>query len=138
MKKSLGFAATISGRPTASDSPFFKPTFAREPTHPVTDYIRMGIVAHMVRRVRWIDLDTTDAYIPRFGRVDSRTLFAIVFDRKQERVDLNFIDVKSGSAKCVLTETSDAYTDVQKHAVFRPLRSANRFLRLSRKLTIMI
>jgi dipeptidyl-peptidase 4 len=151
-EEELGVRSNYFWSPDSKQLAFLQTDLRKVPTHPVTDYlpmrpntimekyplvgdplpvVRLGIVAHTGGRVRWIELDTTDAYVPRFGWVDSRTLFAIVLDRKQERVDLYFVDVKSGRAKCVLSETSDAYIDVQNHLVFRPLHSGNRFLWMS-------
>jgi dipeptidyl-peptidase-4 len=151
-EEELGVRSNYFWSPDSTQLTFLQTDLRKVPTHPVTDYIpmhpttmmekyplvgdplpvvRMGIVARTGGKVRWIDLHTTDAYVPRFGWVDSRTLFATVLDRKQERVDLYFIDEKSGRAKCVLSEASDAYIDVEKHLVFRPLRSGNRFLWLS-------
>ncbi len=151
-EEELGVRSNYFWSPDSKQLAFLQTDLRKVPTHPVTDFIpmhpktmmekyplvgdplpvvRLGLVAQSGGKVRWLDLDTTDAYVPRFGWVDSRTLFAIVLDRKQEKVDLYFVDVKSGRARCVLSETSDAYIDVQKHLVFRPLRSGNRFLWMS-------
>jgi dipeptidyl-peptidase-4 len=151
-EEELGVRSNYFWSPDGKQLAFLQTDLRKVPTHPVTDYIplhptatmeryplvgdplpvvRLGIAARTGGIVHWIDLDTNDAYVPRFGWVDPRTLFATVLDRKQEKVDLYFIDEESGSAKCVLSETSDAYIDVEKHLVFRPLRSGNRFLWMS-------
>jgi dipeptidyl-peptidase 4 len=151
-EEELGVRSNYFWSPDSKQLAFLQTDLRKVPTHPVTDYIpmhptalmekyplvgdplpvvRLGIVARTGGKVHWIDLDTTDAYVPRFGWVDSRTLFASVLDRKQDRVDLYFIDAESGKTRCVLSESSDAYIDVEKHLVFRALRSGNRFLWMS-------
>lgn len=148
-EEELGVRSNYFWSPDSRQLAFLQTDLRNVPTHPVTDYIprhatalmekyplvgdplpvvRLGIVARTGGRIRWINLDTNDAYVPRFGWVDSRTLYATVLDRKQEKVDLYFIDAVSGRTRCVLSETSDAYVDVEKHLVFRPFRSGDHFL----------
>lgn len=151
-EEELGVRSNYFWSPDSRQLAFLQIDLRKVPTHPVTDYIpmhatalmekyplvgdplpvvRLGIVARTGGSIRWIDLDTNNAYVPRFGWVDSRTLYATVVERKQEKVDLYFIDAMSGKTRCVLSETSDAYIDVEKHLVFRPFRSSGRFLWMS-------
>jgi len=53
-------------------------------------------------KVRWIKLtDDDDTYVPRFGWIREGWAWAEVLNRKQDVMDLYFIDAKSGkSAKC--------------------------------------
>jgi dipeptidyl-peptidase-4 len=78
--------------------------------------------------IKWIHLtDDTDIYIPRFGWVGETTLWAQVLNRKQDLLDLYFIDARSGKSRKVLSETSpDAWVYVTDD--FRILKSGDRFL----------
>jgi dipeptidyl-peptidase 4 len=110
------------------------------PTHPRVDWekypkagdpnptVRLGVVAAKGGKVKWISLTgETDLYIPRFGWVRDGWLWAEVLNRAQDRMDLYFIEAKSGKSRPVLTETSpDAWVNVNDD--FRILRSGDRFL----------
>jgi dipeptidyl-peptidase-4 len=121
----------------------------RVPTYPITDWlpthprveeekypkagdpnpsVRLGIVGGNGGKVRWIKLaDTDDAYIPRFGWIREDWAWAEVLNRKQDVMDLYFIDTKSGRSRRVLTESEpDAWVNVNDD--FRILKSGDRFL----------
>jgi dipeptidyl-peptidase-4 len=109
------------------------------PTYPITDYIptqvtldeekfpkpgdpnpevRLGVVNADGGRTKWINLpDVTDAYIPRFGWVRDGLMYALVLKRPQTKLELYLVDVKSGRAQVVLTETSDAW--IETNDLFR-------------------
>ena len=104
------------------------------PSYPITDYIptqvtvsqtkypkpgdpnpevRLGVVGADGGKTKWLNLpNTTDAYIPRFGWVRDGLLYAFVLNRAQNKLELNFIDAKSGRSQIVLTETSDAWIEI--------------------------
>ena len=110
------------------------------PTYPITDYIptqvtvdqekfpkpgdpnpevRLGLVNADGGKTKWIALpDTNDAYIPRFGWVRDGLLYAFVLNRSQNKLELYFADAKSGRAQVVLTETSDAWVEINDHYKF--------------------
>ena len=80
-------------------------------------------------KVRWIKLtDDDDTYVPRFGWIREGWAWAEVLNRKQDALDLYFIDAKSGKSRKVLTESApDAWVNVNDD--FRILKSdGDRFL----------
>jgi dipeptidyl-peptidase-4 len=110
------------------------------PTHPHVDperypkagdpnpTVRLGVVNNSGGKVRWIKLtDDYDTYVPRFGWIREDWAWAEVLNRKQNVMDLYFIDAKSGKSRKVLTESSDdAWVNVNDD--FRILKSGGRFL----------
>jgi dipeptidyl-peptidase-4 len=110
------------------------------PTHPSVDeekypkvgdinpVVKLGVVDADKGKVRWISLTSdADTYLPRFGWVREGVLWAEVLNRNQDRMDLYFIDAKSGKSKIILTETAaDAWINVNDD--FRVLKSGDRFL----------
>jgi len=121
----------------------------RVPTYPITDWlpthprveqekypkagdpnpsVRLGVVGSNGGKVHWIKLtDDDDTYMPRFGWIREGWAWAEVLNRKQDVMDLYFIDAKSGRSRKVLTESSpDAWVNVNDD--FRILKSGGRFL----------
>ena len=110
------------------------------PTHPTVDNekypkvgdanprVELGVVGADKGKVRWISLpNDEEAYIPRFGWVRSGMVWAEVLNRNQDKMDLYFVDAKSGKSAKVLTETSPgAWINVNDD--FRVLKSGDRFL----------
>ena len=110
------------------------------PTHPTVDnekypkvgdpnpVVKLGVADVDKAKVRWISLTSDeDVYIPRFGWVRDGVVWAEVLNRKQDKMDLYFIDAKSGKSHIVLTDTEpDAWVNVNDD--FRVLKSGNRFL----------
>lgn len=110
------------------------------PIHPTVDnekypkvgdsnpLVKIGVVDVDKAKVRWISLTSDeDIYIPRFGWVREGVLWAQVLNRRQDKMDLYFVDAKSGKSRVVLTETSpDAWINVNDD--FRVLKSGDRFL----------
>ncbi len=110
------------------------------PTHPSVDNekypkvgdpnpaVKLGVVDIGKGKVRWISLtDDPEAYIPRFGWVREGIVWAEVLNRDQDKMDLYFVDAKSGKPTKVLTETApNAWVNVNDD--FRVLKSGDRFL----------
>ena len=110
------------------------------PTHPTVDnekypkvgdpnpLVKLGVVNADNGKIRWISLtDDADTYIPRFGWVREGVVWAELLNRLQDKMDLYFVDAKSGKSKKILTETSpDAWINVNDD--FRILKSGDRFL----------
>ena len=122
---------------------------SRVPAYPITDWlpthprveqekypkagdpnpsVRLGVVGSNGGKVRWIKLtDDDDTYVPRFGWIREGWAWAEVLNRKQDVMDLYFIDAKSGRSRKVLTESApDAWVNVNDD--FRILKSGDRFL----------
>ena len=90
--------------------------------------VRIGVVSSYGGKVRWISLtDGNDFYIPRFGWLGSRTLWAEVLNRHQDEMGLYFIDMASGKSRKVLTE-SEPNTWVNVNDDFTILQSSAKFL----------
>ncbi len=135
--------------PEGRDIIFLQMDESRVPTYPITDWlpthprveqekypkagdpnpsVRLGVVGSNGGKVRWIKLtDDDDAYLPRFGWIREGWAWAEVLNRKQDVMDLYFIDVKSGKSRKVLTESApDAWVNVNDD--FHILQSGDRFL----------
>jgi len=111
------------------------------PTHPTVDNekypkvgdpnpaVKLGVVDADKGKVRWIRLtNDEESYIPRFGWVRDGVIWAEVENRNQDKMDLYFVDAKSGKSRIVLTETaSGAWFDFE-HVEIRFLKSASGFL----------
>jgi dipeptidyl-peptidase-4 len=91
--------------------------------------VRLGVADAEKGKVRWIFLtNDEEAYIPRFGWVRDGVIWAEVLNRNQDKMDLYFVDVKSGKSRIVLTETTPgAWIDFE-HVEVRFLNSSGGFL----------
>jgi dipeptidyl-peptidase 4 len=122
---------------------------SRVPTYPITDWtpthphvdqekypkagdpspaVRLGVVPSDGGKPRWIKLsDDEDTYLPRFGWIREGWAWAEVLNRKQDVMDLYFIDTKSGKSRRVLNESApEAWVEVNDN--FRILKTGDRFL----------
>ena len=111
------------------------------PTHPTVDnekypkvgdpnpVVKLGVVGMDGGKVRWISLTSDpDTYVPRFGWVGDGVIWAEVLNRSEDKLDLYFVDAKSGRSRIVLTETTPgAWIDFD-HAEAQFLKSSGRFL----------
>jgi dipeptidyl-peptidase 4 len=90
--------------------------------------VKLGVAEAEHGKVRWISLpDEENSYIPRFGWVREGIVWAELLNRNQDKMDLYFIDAKSGKSAKVLTETTpDAWINVNDD--FKILKSGDRFL----------
>ena len=135
--------------PEGKEIIFLQMDETRVPTYPITDWlpthprverekypkagdpnpiVHLGVVGSNGGKVRWIKLtDDDDTYVPRFGWIREGCAWAEVLNRKQDVMDLYFIDAKSGQSRKVLTESApDAWVNVNDD--FRILKSGDRFL----------
>jgi dipeptidyl-peptidase 4 len=111
------------------------------PTHPTVDQqkypkvgdpnpvVKLGVAEVDKGKVRWISLTSDeDTYIPRFGWAKEGVLWALLLNRTQDKMELHFIDAKSGKSRVVLTEqTPGAWIDFL-HAEVKFLKSSAEFL----------
>lgn len=135
--------------PEGHDILFLQMDESRVPTYPITDWmpthphvdeekypkagdanpaVRLGVAGSGGGKPRWIKFsDDDDIYIPRFGWIREGLAWAQLLNRKQDTMDLYFIDTRSGRTRKVLTESSpDAWVNVNDD--FRILKSGDRFL----------
>jgi len=110
------------------------------PTHPTVDnekypkvgdpnpVVKLGLADVEKGKVHWISVtDDPESYIPRFGWLREGIIWAEVLNRNQDRMELYFIDAKSGKSTKVLTEASPgSWVDVNDD--FKVLKSGDRFL----------
>lgn len=110
------------------------------PTHPAVDnekypkvgdvnpVVKLGVVDADKGKVRWLSITSDeDTYVPRFGWVRDGILWAELLDRAQDKMELYFVDARSGKSTKVLTETTPgAWINVNDD--FRVLKSGDRFL----------
>ncbi len=89
------------------------------PTHPTVDQekypkvgdpnpvVKLGVVDIDKGKARWLSLTSDDdTYIPRFGWIGEGVIWAQVLNRVQDKLDLYFVDAKTGKSRIVLTETT--------------------------------
>ncbi len=90
--------------------------------------VKLGVADAERGKVRWLSLTSDeDTYIPRFGWVRDGVIWAEVLNRTEDKMDLYFVDAKSGKSRIVLTETTPgAWIDFD-HTEVRFLKS-NQFL----------
>ena len=145
----LGVRSNYFWSPEGHDILFLQMDETKVPTYPITDWmpthpkvdpekypkagdanpaVRLGVVGSSGGKVRWITpTSDDDIYIPRFGWIREGWAWAEILNRKQDTMDLYFIDAKSGKSRKVLTESSpDAWVNVTDD--FRILKSGDRFL----------
>jgi len=136
--------------PDSKEIAFLHMDEGKVPTYPITDWIpthpaveqekypkvgdpnpvvKLGVVEADKGKVRWISLtNDEDTYIPRFGWLRDGVIWALVLNRNEDKMDLYFVDAKSGKSRIVLTETtSGAWIDFD-HVEARFLKSSGRFL----------
>ncbi|MGB6386858.1 MAG: DPP IV N-terminal domain-containing protein [Terriglobales bacterium] len=135
--------------PEGKEIIFLQMDETRVPTYPITDWlpthprveqekypkagdpnpvVRLGVVGSNGGKARWIKLtDDDDTYVPRFGWIREGWAWAEVLNRKQDVMDLYFIDAKTGRSRKILSESApDAWVNVNDD--FRILKSGDRFL----------
>jgi dipeptidyl-peptidase-4 len=145
----LGVRRNFFWSPEGHDILFLQTDETRVPTYPIVDWtpthphvdpekypkagdsnpvVRLGVVSSGGGKPRWIKLtDNDDTYVPRFGWIREGWAWAQLLNRKQNTMDLFFIDTKSGRTRKVLTESApDAWVNVNDD--FRILKSGDRFL----------
>lgn len=146
----LGVRSNYFWSPDGKDIVFLHMDETKVPTYPITDWlpahptvdyekypkvgdpnpvVKLGVVDASNGKIRWIKLtDDEYTYIPRFGWVRAGVLWAEVLNRSQDKMDLYFIDAKSGKSRVVLRETTpNAWIDFEQVEV-RFFKSSGRFL----------
>ncbi len=151
-EEELGVRSNQFWSPDSRKIVFLQMDEAPVPTYPITDWmpthprvekekypkvgdpnptVRLGVLDAGNGKVKWItpfkEDDAPGLYLPRFGWVNPNVVWAQVLNRRQDHIDLYFIDVDSNRSRKVLSETSDAWINVNDD--FRFLKSSpNRFL----------
>jgi dipeptidyl-peptidase-4 len=124
----LGVRSNYFWSPDSKEIVFLHMDETKVPVYPITDWIpthpnvenekypkvgdpnpvvKLGVVDADKGKVRWISLGgDEDTYVPRFGWVREGVLWAEVLNRTEDKMDLYFVDAKSGKSRIVLTETT--------------------------------
>ena len=146
----LGVRSNYFWSPDSKQLVFLHMDETKVPTYPITDWlpthpnvenekypkvgdpnpvVKLGVVEADKSKVRWISLPgAEDSYVPRFGWVDAGVIWAEVLNRTEDKMDLYFVDAKSGKSRVVLTETTPgAWIDFE-HVEVRFLKSSAQFL----------
>lgn len=127
---------------------FLQMNETKVPTYPIVDFIphhptvsqekypkvgdpnpevRLGVISSNGGKAKWISLgNSKDIYIPRFGWVNDRVIWAMLLNRAQNQLNLYFIDAASGKSKLVLSEHDDAWIEIDNN--FKILKSGDRFI----------
>jgi dipeptidyl-peptidase-4 len=146
----LGVRSNYFWSPDSKQIVFLHMDESTVPTYPITDWlpqhptvdqekypkvgdpnpvVKLGVVDADKGKVRWLALTSdADTYIPRFGWVNPGVIWAEVLNRTEDKMDLYFVDAKSGKSRIVLTETTPgAWIDFERTEV-RFLKSSPQFL----------
>ena len=146
----LGVRSNYFWSPDSKEIVFLHMDETKVPTYPITDWmpthptvdqekypkvgdpnpvVKLGVVDAEKGKVRWISLNNDpDTYVPRFGWVSEGVIWAEVLNRTEDKLDLYFVDAKSGKSRIVLTETTPgAWIDFE-HVEVRFLKSKPMFL----------
>jgi dipeptidyl-peptidase-4 len=75
--------------------------------------VRIGVVNAGGGRTKWIDLPIENGadYVPRFGWLDPRTLWAETLTRDHKKRTLYFVDLATDESKPILTVSDDKFLD---------------------------
>jgi len=124
----LGVRSNYFWSPDSKEIVFLHMDETKVPVYPITDWmpthpsvenekypkvgdpnpvVKLGVVDADKGKVRWISLTSDeDTYVPRFGWVREGVIWAEVLNRTEDKMDLYFVDAKTGKSRIVLTETT--------------------------------
>jgi len=124
----LGVRSNYFWSPDSKQIVFLHMDESKVPTYPITDWIpthptvdqekypkvgdpnpvvKLGVVDADKGKPRWITLGSDpDIYIPRFGWVKEGVIWAVLQNRTQDKMDLYFVDAKTGKSRIVFTEST--------------------------------
>ena len=146
----LGVRSNYFWSPDSKEIAFLHMDETNVPTYPITDWmpthpsldqqkypkvgdpnpaVTLGVADADKGKTRWIKLsDDEDFYVPRFGWVREGVIWAEVLNRAQNRMDLYFVDAKTGKPRLVLSESRpESWFDFE-HNEIRFLKSGGQFL----------
>lgn len=144
----LGVRSNYFWSPNGKEILFLQMDETRVPEYPITDWmpthpnldqerypkagdpnpvVRLGVISASGGKPKWLTLTSNeDTYVPRFGWLRDGLVWAEVLNRKQDTLDLYFVEASSGKARKVLSEASpDAWVNVNDD--FRVLKTGDRF-----------
>jgi len=82
--------------------------------------VRIGIVSANGSKTKWLDIPQSPGndYIPRFGWIDSKSLYVEVVTRDQKHMNLYLADASSGKARLILDDYDSKYLDTNYDITF--------------------
>jgi dipeptidyl-peptidase 4 len=82
--------------------------------------VRIGIVSANGSKTKWLDIPQSPGndYIPRFGWVDSQTLYVELLTRDQKHLNIYLADAKSGKSHLILDDYDSKYLDTNYDVTF--------------------
>jgi dipeptidyl-peptidase-4 len=133
----LGVRSNYFWSPESRQIVFLHMDESKVPIYPITDWmpthpnvenekypkvgdpnpvVKLGVVDADKGKVRWISLTSDEElYIPRFGWVKEGVIWAALVNRTQDKMELFFIDAKTGKSRMVFTETTpDSWMDFER------------------------
>ena len=133
-KEELDVRSNYFWSPDSKNLAFLQMNETEVPLYPITDWIpthaavelqrypqpgdsnpnvRIGVIGDHGGRVTWIKIPIQGGqdYIPRFGWIDHKTIWAAVVTRDHKHRDIYFADANSGEARQVLNLTDDKFFD---------------------------
>jgi dipeptidyl-peptidase 4 len=146
----LGVRSNYFWSPDSKQIAFLHMDESQVPVYPITDWmtthpsvdnekypkvgdpnpvVKLGVADVDKGKVHWLSVTSDpETYIPRFGWVREGVIWAEVLNRTEDKMDLYFVDVKSGKSRIVLTETTPgAWIDFEHNEV-QFLKSSGRFV----------
>jgi dipeptidyl-peptidase-4 len=132
----LGVRSNYFWSPDSKEIVFLHMDETKVPIYPITDWmpthpgvenekypkvgdpnpvVKLGVVDAEKGKVRWISLGSdAESYLPRFGWVKEGVIWAAVVNRAQDKMELFFIDAKTGKSRMVFSETTpDSWIDFE-------------------------
>jgi dipeptidyl-peptidase 4 len=133
-KEELDVRSNYFWSPDSKNLAFLQMNETEVPLYPITDWIpthaavelqrypqpgdanpnvRIGVIGEHGGRVTWIKLpiQAGQDYIPRFGWLDHKTIWAETVTRDHKHRDIYFADANGGNARQVLNLTDDKFFD---------------------------
>jgi dipeptidyl-peptidase-4 len=133
----LGVRSNYFWSPDSKEIVFLHMDESKVPIYPITDWmpthpnvenekypkvgdpnpvVKLGVADAEKGKVRWLSLTTDEeAYIPRFGWVKEGVIWAALVNRKQDKMELFFIDAKTGKSRIAFSETTpDSWIDFER------------------------
>jgi dipeptidyl-peptidase 4 len=119
----LGVRSNYFWSPDSKEIVFLHMDESKVPVYPITDWlpthpsvdnekypkvgdpnpvVKLGVVDADKNKVRWISLSMgadEEAYVPRFGWVKEGVIWAALQNRTQDKMELFFIDAKTGKSR---------------------------------------
>jgi dipeptidyl-peptidase-4 len=146
----LGVRSNYFWSPAGKEIAYLHMDESKVPTYPITDWmpthptvdpekypkvgdpnpvVKLGVVDIEKGKTRWISVTSdADSYIPRFGWVREGVLWVEVLNRTEDKMDLYFVDAKTGKSRMVLTESEPGAWFDFEHVEVRFLKSLGQFL----------